>query len=208
METPLEIRYAGVVIGRAQEVLGVEGDGASFFLPVRDPMPVGTVLHLRAGERESAARVVHAVETADPATSGMRVRPIGECGELAPEFIPPRAAAPEKLKVSAPVAEPSAPLAEPSAPVAEPSAPVTEPSAPIVEPVSAAPVEDSRQEDIPAATATTAADNGTVAESVAESGNATDQPAGADSEQPTGADLPPARPITRPNGRRKTKRRG
>ena len=64
MEAPLEIRYAGVVIGRAQEVPNAEGDALSFFIPVRDPMPVGTVLRVRSGEQETPVRVVRAIESA------------------------------------------------------------------------------------------------------------------------------------------------
>jgi hypothetical protein len=102
MEAPLEIRYAGVVIGRAQEVRGAEGDGQSFFIPMRDPMPVGAVLHLRAGDRETPVRVVRAVETTDAAQCGMQVRTIGETEEVARDFIPPPAVVGEKSKVAAP----------------------------------------------------------------------------------------------------------
>ena len=98
MEAPLEIRYAGVVIGRAQEVRGAEGDAPSFFVPVRDPMPVGTVLHLRAGDHETPVRVVRAVETTDAAACGMQVRSIGEAEKVALAFIPPPAVGAEKTK--------------------------------------------------------------------------------------------------------------
>jgi hypothetical protein len=102
MEAPLEIRYAGVTIGRAQEVRGAEGDVPSFFIPARDPMPVGTVLRMRSGDHETPVRVVRAVETTDAAACGMQVRTIGEAEEVAPEFIPPPAAVAEKIKPGTP----------------------------------------------------------------------------------------------------------
>jgi hypothetical protein len=102
MEAPLEIRYAGVIIGRAQEVRIAEGDDLSFFIPVRDPMPVGTVLHMRSGDHETPVRVVRAVESTDAATCGMRVRTIGEAEEVALEFIPPPAVVADKIKPATP----------------------------------------------------------------------------------------------------------
>jgi hypothetical protein len=87
MEAPVEIRYAGVVIGRAQEVRTAD-DASVFFLPGKDPMPVGTVLRLRSGARETSARVLRAVESPDPAIAGMQVRLLGESEEVAPDFIP------------------------------------------------------------------------------------------------------------------------
>jgi hypothetical protein len=110
MEGPLEIRYAGVVIGRAQDVRKVEGDDPSFFIPLRDPMPVGAFLRLRAGDRETPVRVVRAVESADAATCGIQVRTIGEAEEVSekvsekvsPEFIPAPAVLAEKVKPAPP----------------------------------------------------------------------------------------------------------
>ena len=102
MEAPLEIRYAGVVIGRAQEVRSAEADGPSFFIPVRDPMPVGTVLRMRSGDQETPVRVVRAVEAADVTVCGMQVRTIGDAEEVALEFIPPPASAAEKPKAATP----------------------------------------------------------------------------------------------------------
>ena len=158
MEAPLEIRYAGVVIGRAQEVRGAEGDAPSFFIPVRDPMPVGTVLHLRAGDRETPVRVVRAVETTDAAACGMQVRTIGEAEEVARDFIPPPAAAAEKTKPATPTpvvevdvarmqAESATPAvakkpkanAEAPAPVAEPEAKAAEVTPEVMIAVEAAP---------------------------------------------------------------------
>jgi len=89
MQAPVEVRYAGVMISRAQEVQALDGDDSSFFISTREPMPVGTVLRLRSGDRETPARVVHAVEAVGGAASGMQIRFIGESEEVAPEFIPP-----------------------------------------------------------------------------------------------------------------------
>jgi hypothetical protein len=93
-----------VVIGRAQDARNTEGDAKSFFIPARDPMPVGTVLRLRSGDQETPVRVVRAVETTDAAACGMHVRTIGEAEEVAREFIPPPAAVAvvEKLKPATP----------------------------------------------------------------------------------------------------------
>jgi hypothetical protein len=88
MEAPVEIRYAGVIVGRAQEVRSAEGEDLSFFIPIRDPMPVGTLLRLRSGDKETPARVVHAIESTDATACGMQVRLIGEAEVVAPEFIP------------------------------------------------------------------------------------------------------------------------
>ena len=96
MEAPVEIRYAGVVIGRAQEVRTAD-DESVFFLPGKDPMPVGTLLRLRSGARETSARVLRAVESTDPQIAGMQVRLIGEAEEVAPDWIP----APPQAKTAA-----------------------------------------------------------------------------------------------------------
>jgi hypothetical protein len=106
MQAPLEIRYAGVIIGRAQEVRTAEGE-AMFFLPGKEPMPVGTLLHLRSGKGEAPARVVRAVESPDPAVCGMQVRLVGEEEEVvATEFIPEPAPAKPKASPLPPVAPP------------------------------------------------------------------------------------------------------
>jgi Arc/MetJ family transcription regulator len=98
MQAPVEIRYAGVVISRAQEVRSADGE-STFFLPGKDPMPVGTVVRLRSGDRETAARVLRAVESTDPSTAGMQVRLIGEAEEAAVDWIPAPAPAPAPLPV-------------------------------------------------------------------------------------------------------------
>jgi hypothetical protein len=278
MEAPLEIRYAGVVIGRAQEVPNAEGDALSFFIPVRDPMPVGTVLRVRSGEQETPVRVVRAIESADSTVCGMQVRTIGEAEEVARDFIPPPAAAVEKLKPATPTPVVEADLsrmraesapaeaantdssptpiasAAPAAEVAPEAAPEVAPEAKAVEaapaePASAAieaaavpdavpvtvgssmtgalknatesvPISKSAKKAAtvlsskasepasPQVTMTSAAsltqEYGSVVESASE---ATDISAAVAGGQPSGEDLPPARPIAGPSGRRKTRRR-
>jgi hypothetical protein len=102
MQAPLEILYAGVVIGRAQGVRSAEGE-AAFFLPGKEPMPVGTVLRLRSQKSETLARVVRAVESPDPAVCGMQVRLIGTEEEVSPDWIPAPASASAKPKAPMPM---------------------------------------------------------------------------------------------------------
>lgn len=262
MEAPLEIRYAGVVIGRAQEVRNAEGEPLSFFIPVREPMPVGTVLHIRSGEQETPVRVVRAVETTDAAACGMQVRTIGESEVVARDFIPPPATAGEKHKVATPTpvvevdlslmrtenapeatpteAAPVEPTSTPAevapipeaAPVELASTPVEVPpvpeavpvtvgssmtgalrnatesvqiSAPVIE-AAALPTVQAGEPASPQTTLTSAAsytqEYGSVVESVSEATSAA-----VSGGHPVGEDLPPARPISGPSGRRKTKRR-
>ena len=271
MEAPLEIRYAGVVIGRAQEVRSAEANAPSFFLPVRDPMPVGTVLRLRAGDHETPVRVVRAIEVADAAACGMQVRTIGESEEVAPEFIPPPAVVAEKIKAGTPTsvveidvarmqaestaAETAAPAKPPAiitipapAPVtapakraaeSKPADPVPSPSGeiaavpeavpvaigssmtgalvnatesvPISEPEPVAPAPQSVPAIAPTSQPPDSASaensqpgNGSATAPAPEEDNGVDVEMG---EQTTAGDLPPARPIAGPSGRRKTKRR-
>jgi hypothetical protein len=223
MEAPLEIRYASVVIGRAQEVRNAEGVVPTFFLTVRDPMPVGTVLHLRTGDHETPARVVRAVESADPSLCGMQVRIIGEAEEVAPEFIPQPAVLAEKVKPVSPTvvgvdmegigADTATKAVAPEEPPAasEISTPA-EAVAPAKTEAEAAPAEAV----VPAKTEAEAAPAEAVvpAKTEAEAAPAPDSPSGETAALPESAaseptkteDLPPARPIE-PSGRRKTRRR-
>lgn len=105
MQAPLDIRYAGVNIGRAQEVRSAEGE-AAFFLSGKEPMPVGTVLRLRSTKGETPARVVRAIESPDPAICGMEVRPIGDEEAVAADVIPPPAPAKPKPSPAPPAAAP------------------------------------------------------------------------------------------------------
>jgi len=258
MESPVEIRYAGVVIGRAQEVRSGDGD-SSFFLVVREPMPVGSVLHLRTGDRETPARVVHNVESADAAATGVQVRLIGESEEVATEWIPPPAPVVEKARPAEEAIKTAMPVIEVAMPVAQPPAGVgvetrlqrdsnaaseqiefgfpaasAQKDAPPTSIATAEPVATAGAETTATATAATdataAPEGGAVSPAeepdgvvqVAIESKAVEAPAepAAPSEElvaassaPTGeervpaGDLPPARPIAGPSGRRKTKRR-
>jgi len=106
MEAPVEIRYSGVILGRINETPNAD-EAAPFFLPMREPLPVGTVLHLRLDDRETPVRVVRTVESPDPDVAGMQVRAIGESEVVAFEFIP------------APVPMLDTPRSEPATPVVE-----------------------------------------------------------------------------------------
>lgn len=156
----IEVRYAGVVVGRSAIIR--ELDTRGLFLAVTEPLPVGTPVVLRIGDRPDADEVpgkVEAVsESPELANAGMRVRfadpaaatLFGTPGQAAPEPVPvvrsgPVAAAPSgpiAAVASAPVAAvPSAPVRPvPSAPVpAAPSAPMSVPAAVVpAQPVVAA----------------------------------------------------------------------
>ena len=122
METTIELGYAGVVIGRV--TVAGEIDENSLFLPVPDPLPVGTRVSLKIDGRTTAARVIGVTETAEAGKAGMRVRvtDTGASVEAAP--------APAQAPVTAPV------LAEAAAPVAPASVTPSQASdthAPVVE---------------------------------------------------------------------------
>ena len=260
MQAPLEIRYAGVVITRAPEVRTVDGE-STLFLPGKDPLPVGTVVRLRSGERETPARVLRAVESADPSLAGMQVRLIGEAEEVAADWIPAPAPVPAKatpkpgtptptvevdiaLMQEAARTPPAAPPAESAAvpeavPVAvgssltgaleqaaqgapEPAAGTTPPSD------STAAAAEAKDLDIiitdtptPVTIAAPAEAPPTSATAPAEASSppAGEAPAGSEASGENGEeeatadagtaseDMPTARPIAGPSGRRKTKRR-
>jgi hypothetical protein len=113
MEAPVEIRYSGVILGRVGEMPNA-GEAAPFFLPMREPLPVGTVLRLRLEDRETPVRVVHTVESPDPDVAGMQVRTIGESEVVAFEFIP----APVPM-LDTPKSESATSAVEPTTPVVE-----------------------------------------------------------------------------------------
>ena len=115
----IEVRYAGVVVGRSTKVR--DWDTAGAFIGFAEPLPSGTSLVLRGDGVDQAARVVEVFESADPAVAGMQVKFIGaaEAARPAPK---PAAAAPKADPVRAPepaVATASAPaVATASAPAA------------------------------------------------------------------------------------------
>jgi hypothetical protein len=84
METPVEIRYQGVVVGSATEILRAPGNDAGMFLVMPDPLPVGTVVKLGATDW---GRVEKVVESPDPRGAGMYVRLVAE-GEAQERWVP------------------------------------------------------------------------------------------------------------------------
>jgi len=98
----IEVRYAGVVVGRSTKVR--DWDTAGAFIGFAEPLPSGTSLVLRGDGVDQAARVVEVFESADPAVAGMQVKFIGAAEAARPAPKPPAAAA-----KPAPAPEPAAP---------------------------------------------------------------------------------------------------
>ena len=131
VDTSVEVRYAGVVVGRGL-VLRDQGDEGTF-VGIPEPLPVGTLVTLKTGETVREARVDEVVESAEPSAVGMHVRWGGEVRAAAPAptpQVPPRAPAPVAAQ-PAPVAAQPAPVAAEPAPVAAEPAPVPAEPAPV-----------------------------------------------------------------------------
>ena len=75
MENVIEVRYAGVVVGRSTKVRDWGASGA--FIGFAEPLPTGTSLVLRGDGIDQPARVVEVIESADPAVAGMQVTFVG-----------------------------------------------------------------------------------------------------------------------------------
>jgi len=101
VDSAIEVRYAGVTVGRATHVRSWTDAGA--FIGFAEPLPTGTRVELRGDGGPRAASVEDVIESADPAVAGMRVRFLADGT--------PAVVAPES-SVSA--AEPSSSGAEPS----------------------------------------------------------------------------------------------
>jgi hypothetical protein len=113
----VEVRYAGVVLGRSTQIRDWSAAGA--FVGFAEPMPTGTPLVLKGEGIEQPARVVQVVESADLAVAGMRV-------EFGPAT-PPGPAAGESG--AAPIATaPAAAETPPQPAMATSAAPVVEPA--------------------------------------------------------------------------------
>lgn len=215
MQAPVEIHYAGVVVGRAEEMREVEG--GELFIVTKEPLPVGTLVGVSTPEEQFNVRVARVVETVDGADNGMRVRRLADGDLGANLWVPPPPAkpAPAPERVAAPVAEEQAPAqveiaaptpevqttpAEP-APVEAQATPAEPPAPEAAEPVAAAAPEPSSapaEPEIPAPVAEAADDN------ASDEAATTDRKA---EQMPLIADLPPARPTQGGNARRRTKRR-
>jgi hypothetical protein len=71
----IELRYAGVVIGKATVSGPVDESGdKSVFVSVPDPLPVGTKVGLKIDDRTLEGRVIGVAESTDSAKCGMKVR--------------------------------------------------------------------------------------------------------------------------------------
>jgi hypothetical protein len=91
VENVIEVRYAGVVLGRSTKVR--DWDTAGAFIGFAEPMPSGTSLVLRGDGVDQAARVVEVFESADPAVAGMQVKFIGAAEAARPAPKPAAASA-------------------------------------------------------------------------------------------------------------------
>jgi hypothetical protein len=111
VENVIEVRYAGVVVGRSTKVRDWGDSGA--FIGFAEPLPTGTPLVLKGDGVEQAARVVEVVESADPAVAGMKVTFVDATRAARPAS-KPAAAPPKAAPASASVAP--APAAAPTAP--------------------------------------------------------------------------------------------
>jgi hypothetical protein len=72
VENTVEIRYAGVVVGRSSAVRDFDAAGA--FIVVGEPLPVGTRLSIKIGDSLREARIEQVLESGDANASGIRVR--------------------------------------------------------------------------------------------------------------------------------------
>jgi hypothetical protein len=109
----VEVRYAGVIVGRGAVVRDLAGQGV--FVGIPEPMPVGTAVTLTIGDTVRAAIVDEVVESAEPSAVGMRVR----WGGAAAPALRPEAARPAPVGIST-LPTPAAPVeVAPIAPVKE-----------------------------------------------------------------------------------------
>jgi hypothetical protein len=104
VDNSVEVRYAGVVVGRGAvrelDVAPADSFAGSFFVGIAEPLPVGTLVTLKMGDVVREARVDDVVESAEPSAAGMRVR----WGGAAPARAEAPAATPEPVAVPAPAA--------------------------------------------------------------------------------------------------------
>jgi hypothetical protein len=163
VQAPVEIRYEGAVLAKAVAPSGSLEEGGTLFLPLPDPMPVGTRLELWSASETTLVRVVKVTESPDAAAAGVSVRHINIAEPV--EIFDPEPSVPTSVPTpvaaSATAPAPTAPRAAPvAAPAPTPAAPA--PRAELPEPVPAAvnganrsaPVTVSGTIDNPAVTST------------------------------------------------------
>jgi hypothetical protein len=114
VENVIEVRYAGVVVGRSTKVRDWNDAGA--FIGFAEPLPSGTPLVLKGDGVEQPARVVEVIESAEPGAAGMRVT-FSDTARAA-RSTPKPAAAPVTAAAAAPSPAPAAaPAGAEAAPV-------------------------------------------------------------------------------------------
>lgn len=128
MENVIEVRYAGVVVGRSTKVSNWNDAGA--FIGFAEPLPSGTPLVLKGDGVEQPARVVEVIESADPSVAGMRVTfaDVARAARPAPKSATSHAKAPPS---PAPAAASPAPVAASPPPAAATPASVVAEAAPV-----------------------------------------------------------------------------
>lgn len=143
MQTPIEIRYEGTVIGTATSTSGSLDDG-TLYLATDEPMPVGTKLELTSGHDVTQVRVVRVAESLDANSVGMIVRALSASEPLEIPMPPVAVVPPRPALPPGPSPSPSRPLptrspsysslpARPPTPVpaaAAPPAPAPQPGPP------------------------------------------------------------------------------
>jgi hypothetical protein len=95
VENVVEVRYAGVGLGRSTLVRDWNSAGA--FIGFGEPMPTGTPLLLKGEGVEQAARVLQVIESADLAVAGMQVAFVGDAEAVRPVSAPAPAAKPATI---------------------------------------------------------------------------------------------------------------
>ena len=128
VETSIELRYAGVVIGKATVSGPIDESGeSSVFVPVPDPLPVGTKVGLKIDERTLDGRVIAVAESTESSKCGMKIRIGGASSAPRSSGGPASGAQAAPAPAPAPAAAPAGAAGTPAAP-----APVME-SAPIAD---------------------------------------------------------------------------
>lgn len=102
MQAPVEIRYEGAILAKGVAPTGSLEEG--LFLPLADPMPVGTRLELRNDRESHLVRVVKVTESAEAGHAGISVKPAGhpEPVEVFPDPEPVAAPVPAPVAAVAP----------------------------------------------------------------------------------------------------------
>jgi hypothetical protein len=114
----VEIRYAGVVVGRGALVKDLGPEAA--FVCIPEPLPVGTLVTLKIGDVTREARVDDVVESSEPTAVGMRVRWGGApTTRPAPSTPPPVERPPVAAAPAEPAGRPAEGTADSGPPVAE-----------------------------------------------------------------------------------------